>query len=122
MTEEIRTDNTKTLQNALKRIAELEKENEKLKFNLDYAKAVMRELLDNSNEYARQNAEDFIAKKMTENTPEEVWKAKKRIAYEWFDAYKPPEIGILDGEKVYPKSQLLRAYTLGYEDALRAKN
>lgn len=88
MTEEIKTDNTETLKNALERIDELEKEykdlewqfkeviedndywqaenkkliqeNAELKFNLDYAKAVMRELLDNSNEYSKARAEDFI--------------------------------------------------------------
>ncbi len=41
-------------------ISDLEKENAGLRFIVDYAKAVMRELLDNSNEYARQKAEDFI--------------------------------------------------------------
>lgn len=38
----------------------LDKENAELKERLSYAKAIMRELLDNSNEYAKQNAEDFI--------------------------------------------------------------
>ena len=33
---------------------------EGLKTDLEYAKAIIKDLLDNSHEYARQNAEDFI--------------------------------------------------------------
>lgn len=35
-------------------------ENERLKTDLEYAKAIMKDLLNNSHEYSRQNAEDFI--------------------------------------------------------------
>lgn len=47
-----------------KRVVELEKKNAELKDNLAYAKAVMRELLDNSSEYARQRAMDFLEAKI----------------------------------------------------------
>lgn len=35
-------------------------ENERLETDLEYAKAIIKDLLNNSHEYAKQNAEDFI--------------------------------------------------------------
>lgn len=35
-------------------------ENERLKTDLEYAKTIIKDLLNNSHEYAKQNAEDFI--------------------------------------------------------------
>ncbi|MCR5154389.1 MAG: hypothetical protein K6B75_06025 [Lachnospiraceae bacterium] len=40
----------------------LYKENKALKTDLDYARALLREVLDNATEVSRQNAEDFLAK------------------------------------------------------------
>lgn len=45
---------------SLKDEQNLQKENERLKTDLEYAKAIIKDLLNNSHEYAKQNAEDFI--------------------------------------------------------------
>ena len=60
MTDEIRTDNTDTFKNALHKIVELTEENEQLKAQIEYAKSVIKSLLDNTDEYCRQRAIDFI--------------------------------------------------------------
>ena len=56
MTETIRTDNSETLKNALLKIKALEEQ-------LEYAKTIIQDLLDNSDEYARQRAMDFLEEK-----------------------------------------------------------
>lgn len=56
MTETIRTDNSETLKNALLRI-------KAIKEQIEYAKAIIKDLLDNSDEYARQRAMDFLEEK-----------------------------------------------------------
>lgn len=53
MTETIRTDNSEALKNALLRIKAIEEQ-------IEYAKAIIQDLLDNSDEYARQRAMDFL--------------------------------------------------------------
>lgn len=56
MTETIMTDNSETLKNALLKIRLLEEQ-------LEYAKTIIQDLLDNSDEYARQRAMDFLEEK-----------------------------------------------------------
>ena len=56
MTETIMTDNSETLKNALLKIRLLEEQ-------LEYAKTIIQDLLDNSDEYARERAMDFLEEK-----------------------------------------------------------
>lgn len=44
----------------LKILKENEQLKQELKTDLEYAKAIIKDLLNNSHEYSRQNAEDFI--------------------------------------------------------------
>lgn len=44
-------------------INDLKQENLQLKGQNDYARSLIRSLLDNSDEYARQRAEEFLQKK-----------------------------------------------------------
>lgn len=43
-----------------KRICELQADLSRVKTDLEYAKAIIKDLLNNSHEYAKQNAEDFV--------------------------------------------------------------
>ena len=54
------TDLKQSLDLANERETEWANRIEGLKTDLEYAKAIIKDLLDNSHEYARQNAEDFI--------------------------------------------------------------
>lgn len=45
---------------------EIKDELEELKTDLEYAKAIIKDLLNNSHEYAKQNAEDFIKGEISE--------------------------------------------------------
>lgn len=47
-------------QSLAKRIYELQSDLSRVKTDLEYAKAIIKDLLNNSHEYSRQNAEDFI--------------------------------------------------------------
>lgn len=57
---EYNTDLKQSLDWANERETEWSNRIEELKTDLEYAKAIIKDLLNNSHEYARQNAEDFI--------------------------------------------------------------
>lgn len=57
---EYNTDLKQSLDWANKRETEWSNRIEELKTDLEYAKAIIKDLLNNSHEYSRQNAEDFI--------------------------------------------------------------
>lgn len=58
--QEYNTDLKQSLDWANEREAEWANKIEELKTDLEYAKAIIKDLLNNSHEYAKQNAEDFI--------------------------------------------------------------
>lgn len=58
--EEYNTDLKQSLDWANERETEWSNRIEELKTDLEYAKAIIKDLLNNSHEYARQNAEQFI--------------------------------------------------------------
>lgn len=57
---EYNTDLKQSLDWANERETEWSNRIEELKTDLEYAKAIIKDLLNNSHEYARQNAEDFL--------------------------------------------------------------
>lgn len=57
---EYNTDLKQSLDWANERETEWSNRIEELKTDLEYAKAIIKDLLNNSHEYAKQNAEDFI--------------------------------------------------------------